>query len=75
MMEEEWNEWKSQPQTKEFFRSLLYFREQFKDSWSEGMYTSADPQLTQNANMKMLGMLEAISDIADLNYETYSEWI
>lgn len=65
----EWQEWKRNPTTIEFFASLQALRESIKEDWVSGMYTAATSDGTVQLNAKALGQVQIIDRIMETSFE------
>ena len=74
MNKEEWDQWRHEPATKQFFRGLNSWREEFKEQWARGLYLSDNPQQTQNNAQKIMGMMEALETITELTFDDFITW-
>lgn len=73
-MSKPFQEWKSLPQTEAFFRHLHSLRQQTLEAWADGRFTDASVEGTAQLNAKMLGYVELIDQIINLEeIETHDE--
>lgn len=66
--EVEFNEWRDNPVTKEFFATLRRWREDQKEVWASGAFTDQSQFGTVILNAKAIGNCEALDRIVGFEY-------
>ena len=69
--EEEFNEWKAHPMTKELMRVLEMKREALRQAWEGGSFTDWQLPSMALANVGNIGECKGYSFVQDLDYEQY----
>ena len=65
-MDKVFQEWKALPQTEAFFRHLKACRQATLESWADWRFTAESVEGTGQLNAKMLGYVELIDQILNL---------
>lgn len=71
MKEEEWQEWKVHPGTKEFFEHLKEVREGLREGWSRGQFTGETGDKTLQMNAEAIGRVAMIDYLIDLDWRDF----
>ena len=71
MTEEEFNEWKLHPMTKELMRVLGQRRERLRRQWEAGAFTDYEKDAMALVNVGNLGTCKGYAYIMEFTYEDY----
>ena len=75
MTREEYDEWREDPVTQEFFHHVQACKEDLMKRWSQGMFTSSSLDETVQLNSHAIGEATALSLILESTYEDYHEQV
>jgi hypothetical protein len=71
LTEEEFNEWKLHPMTRELSRVLEAKRETLRRQWESGAFTDYEREATALVNVGNLGTCKGYAFVVDFTYEDY----
>lgn len=71
LTEEEFNEWKMHPVTKEVARVLEAKREMLRRQWEAGSFTDYEKDGTVLVNVSNMGTCRGYAFVSELTYEDY----
>lgn len=71
LTEEEFNEWKMHPGTKELIRILEAKRDALRRSWEGGSFTDYSIETTALVNVGNLGTCKGYAFVTEFTYEDY----
>ena len=71
LTEEEFNEWKLHPMTKELVRVLETKRDTLRRQWEGGSFTDYSLETTALINVGNLGTCKGYAFVAEFTYEDY----
>ena len=73
MKEEEFQAWKADPVTQDFYRLLRRFQQVLTGQWSSGVFNNENPAITHAANVSAVGEFQGYQKLLDLDFEQFEE--
>ena len=73
MILNEWKEWKTNPQTIEWFKFLEKLREEVKEDWASNVYTGEGELETLQRNSFALGQVDLLRRLMHAEFEEVEE--
>lgn len=69
--EEEFNEWRQHPMTKELMRVLGMKREEMRQNWEGGVFTDYEPTAMALISVGNIGTCKGYAYVQDFDYTQY----
>lgn len=75
LSQEEWQEWKKQPMTEEWFRALKLLEREIKNNWSNSLFVGDTEYETLARNSNAIGRIQVLKLLQEMNAEDIKEVI